>query len=362
MKKKIWISLVLVVCLLVFMLAACQSAPESQSNETTTQNEDAAPDDSSVKEEDVTEENNDYSDFRIALCLGGVITDNDWCTAIYNSVMKVQEKYGVQVDYSEQIDVSDMEEYLRSYAEQGYNLVIAHGSQFADNVNAVAPSYPDTLFAITYGMAYIGESDNVICVGPYNIGYLAGIVAGNLTETNKIACLGSTENPSIVADLTTFEMGVHAVNPDAEVKIDWIGSATDVDKAKEMTAALIQQGYDVFSQSANAAGFGIDQACTEYGAYSVPMSEGHYEQNPEAVVVGSTRNFSDIYLDIFDKIIDGSIEPGLYGYGIADNGVILTDWNGWDEKLPEQYAAIMEYVNGIKDGTYEEPEPQIYTR
>lgn len=307
------------------------------------------------------EESADYSDFKIAALLSGSITDSGWSASMYNAGMNLATKYGLTFDYAENITISDAEEYLRGYADMGYDIIISHGSQFADAVNAVAGDYPDTIFSITYALAYIGEHDNVIGVGYINLGYLAGIVAGCLTETDKVAMLGSTVNPSIQAGLGTFELGVKSVNPDCEVITDWIGSATDVSTAHEIAMSLINSGVDVICGYANQASLGVNQAAEEAGIYAIGCDSDQYETAPDAVVTSVVSSFIPVYEDIFNLIVSGQIEPKAYGYGIASGGVYLSDWHGWDEKLPaDKVTQIKETIQGIIDGTISEPEPQTF--
>src|SRR5574341_2427083 len=53
-----------------------------------------------------------------------------------------------QFDYSENMFVvDDAAAAIRDYAAKGYNLVIAHGSQYGSSVQEIAPDFPDTSFA-----------------------------------------------------------------------------------------------------------------------------------------------------------------------------------------------------------------------
>ncbi|NLF57707.1 MAG: BMP family ABC transporter substrate-binding protein [Candidatus Hydrogenedens sp.] len=296
-----------------------------------------------------------YPDFKVAALLSGVITDNGWSANMYNAVMNLADKYGVTADYVESVTVSDMEEYLRGFAGDGYGLVIAHGSQFIDVVNAVAGDYPDTLFAISFAATDVSQHDNVACIAPVNQGILEGIAAGALTKTNKVAMLGSEENPSISGDINVFESGVRLVNADAEVITGYIGSATDADKGKEMAMTLISSGVDVITHQANAAGLGVLQAAEEAGILAVGINTDQYSVAPDAVVTSVLRNFPAIYEALLPDIAEGKLTGGLYRFGIKEQGCVFSDWHGWDAKLPAEIKLIQDTVQGIIDGTIAEP-------
>lgn len=354
--KKIWT--VFVACMLVAsMLIGCTqpqpSAPPAENPPPEAAN--TPPEDAVAEEPPAEGDGGQYPDFKVAALLSGVITDNGWSANMYDAVMQLSEKYGVVADYVESIAVSDMEEHLRGYAGDGYNLVIAHGSQFIDVVNSVAGDYPDTIFTISYAAADVSEHPNVACVAPVNNGFLMGIVAGALTETNKVALLGSEENPSISMEIQSFGPGVKLVNPDAEVITGYIGSATDLDKGKEMAMNLINSGVDVVGHSANSAGLGVLQAAEEAGILAVGINTDQYESAPGAVVTSSMRNFPAIYDDLFKQIVAGGFQGGLYAYGIGKDGCQLAPWHGWDETLPSEKIELIEStIQDIKDGKIEE--------
>lgn len=299
-----------------------------------------------------------YSEFKIVALLSGVITDNGWSANMYNAIMNLKEKYGLTAEYVESVSASDMEEYLRGYATKNYDLVIAHGSQFIDAVNAVAGDFPDTLFIVSFATGKISEFENVAGVAPVGQGLLSGIVAGALTTTNKVAWLGSVENPSISEDMKFFEPGVRLVNPDAEVITGYIGSATDAEKGKEMAMNLISGGVDVISHQANAAGLGVLQAAEEAGILAVGVNTDQYSVAPDAVVTSVLRNFTGIYEDLFPKIAEGNFKGGVYPYGVKDGGCYLSDWHGWKEKLPaEKVKLIDDTIEGIKTDKIVVPTP-----
>jgi basic membrane protein A len=56
--------------------------------------------------------------------------------------------FPVEIAYTEgMFNVTDAATALRDYAADGYNLVIAHGTQYGSSLFEIAPDYPDTSFA-----------------------------------------------------------------------------------------------------------------------------------------------------------------------------------------------------------------------
>ena len=156
---------------------------------------------------------------RVALVAPSSINDLSWSQSIYTSLLELQEELGGEanllVSYSEAMSsVSAASETLRGYAEDGFDLIIAHGTQYGTSIFDMAPEFQDTSFA--WGTA----TDTGVDRGIGNVyaylaaadqgGYVNGVMAAHLTETNVIGAIGvsgsTVENDHIVA-----EAGVAAV-------------------------------------------------------------------------------------------------------------------------------------------------------
>ena len=293
----------------------------------------------------------DYSGMKIAVLLAGPANDNGWNATDYNALTNICAKYGLEdLAYSESVAASDMEEFLRGYAQDGYNMIIAHGSQFVDAVHKVAPDFPDSKFVVSFAGDGTQQEPNVAGVGPVNSGFLAGAVAAASSKTGKVVMLGGEDTPSIAELVDAFEPGAKYINPDIEVATAYIGTLTDADRAKEVALGYTKQGYDVLCASANNAGLGVIQAADEAGVYAIGYNADQYSQAPDAVVVSVLRNFEGMFENVFKEIAAGTFEAKIYSYGLKDNGTVLSDWHGWDEKIPEAKAAMDQLFADLEAG------------
>ena len=293
----------------------------------------------------------DYSGMKIAVLLAGPANDNGWNATAYNALTNICAKYGLEdLAYSESVAASDMEEFLRGYAQDGYNMIVAHGSQFVDAVHKVAPDFPDSKFVVSFAGDGTQQEPNVAGVGPVNSGFLASAVAAASSKTGKVVMLGGEDTPSIAELVDAFEPGAKYINPDIEVATAYIGTLTDADRAKEVALGYTKQGYDVLCASANNAGLGVIQAADEAGVYAIGYNADQYSQAPDAVVVSVLRNFEGMFENVFKEIAAGTFEAKIYSYGLKDNGTVLSDWHGWDEKIPEAKAAMDQLFADLEAG------------
>ena len=314
---------------------------------------DAAATDAGISDAGTTEP--DYSSLKVAALLPGSVNDNGWNGTAYNALQNLKDKYGVTADYTENVSASDMEEFLRGYATQGYSLIICHGSQFTDAVHKVAPEFPDVAFVLSASTEGTEQAPNVAGVGAFNSGYLAGAIAAAATKTGKVAMIGGEDTPSIAEIVDVFEPGAKHINPDVEVITTYLGTLTDADKAKEVALNLVkQEGVDVLCASANAAGLGVVQAAQEAGVYCIGFNADQYDQAPEAVIVSVLRNMTAMFENVFLEVANGTFEPIIYAYKLKDGGTSLSDWHGWDEKLPEVKATVDQLFADLESGALDQ--------
>lgn len=342
MKKVLaWI----LVVAMVFAMIGCSKANEAPASEAS-------------DETQAAEGTGEAKDMKVVALLSGVITDNGWNQICYESVKAISDKYGTELEYIENIAVSDMSGYIRMYGDDGYDMVIVHGSQFESNVVELAEQYPDTMFCLSYGFKVedgaevnIADIPNMAYVGPVNMGIVIGGIMGILTETDKVVFLGGQDIPAITDIVSGIAEGVALTNPDATATTDYLGTLTDQDKGKEVALSYINQGYDVISASANSAQIGCLLAAEERGVYAIGFNGDQYSLAPDAIVLSVMRNYPSIYLDVFESILNGTWQSGMVVYDLRDDGTLVSDWHGWDEKLPaEKVEAIETFLDDLYAG------------
>lgn len=221
----------------------------------------------------------DKDGLRVALVITGTITDNGWCQIGYEGLKAIEKEYGATIVYNENTQVAQYTQIIRSYAKDGYNVIIAHGMEFADAVKEVAAEYPDIQFFISSSdrTADITNGKNIsgILVDGVEQGFLQGVTAGYIAQnqgSKKVAAVGGLEITAIKTTLEGYEMGVHYVDPSIEVMKAYTGSFDDINKLKEQAITFIQQGATVIMSTANAATKGGFEATRDKGGVSIGVN------------------------------------------------------------------------------------------
>lgn len=243
MKKLV--ALALSLTLAVSMLTACGGSDKKETK-AETKAETTAETGSEAKESAAA----DGESLKVALCVTGAVNDMGWCQSAYDGLKLLEEKYGAEIAYTENLQAADMAATFTDYAASGYDIVIGHGFQFGDPALEVGAQYPDTKFICVEADA---AADNVASyvMKCEEGGYIEGMLAASMTKSNKLGFIGPVEGASLIKIMNGFEDGAKSINPDIEVQTAWTGSFTDTALAKEAAQAMIDSGVDFIAHDAN---------------------------------------------------------------------------------------------------------------
>ena len=126
--------------------------------------------------------------FRVALLTPGPISDQSWNVGAYQGLLRVRDSLGAQISHIQTKTPAEFEENFRQYGAEGYDLVFGHGFEFQDAAKAVAPSFPHTQYVVTSGNTSSGNVSSMV-FGFAEPSYLAGMVAGAVTHSNRIGLI-----------------------------------------------------------------------------------------------------------------------------------------------------------------------------
>lgn len=294
----------------------------------------------------------DASDIKVALVLPGSANDKGWNQKAYDGLQTVKEN-GYETAYSENVEASDYETIFRGYADQGYNIVIGHGTEFEDAAENVAPDYPDTMFCIT--SSDISQEPNVCSLQNLNNeqGFIAGVVSALATKSGTVAAIGGMEIPSIQSYIMGFEQGVEYVDNGTTALTAYTGDFSDATKVKEQANAFIDQGADIITQDADEAGLGLFEAVKDApeGVYAIGAVTDQYEECPGRVLTSATNNIGDAIAIAVDQYKAGDLKAQCYKYGIAEGVIGLADYHDCEDVLTdEQKDFINETMDKIASG------------
>ncbi len=295
---------------------------------------------------------------RIAIVMPSSITDMAFSQSMYEGLLTIQEEMGgedkVEIAYSEgMFKVPDAAAAIRDYAAEGYNLIIAHGSQYGTSLAQIAPDFPETSFAWGTSLNTF-QADGIENVFAYQAeaqegGYVLGVVAALMSQSGVLGVSGPVEAGDAKLYVDGFVYGATSTKPGTEVNVSYTGSFSDVSLMAAAAETHIQAGADMLTGSSQSV-VGAIGVAKEKGAYWFGTQWDQTSLAPEAVLANQVYDWTGILNDMIK-----SHQAGVYGgkaYTLTfKNGGLKITYNDQIDVPDDVKAAADKAIEGIKDGS-----------
>jgi basic membrane protein A len=283
---------------------------------------------------------------KVAVLFPGVVTDDSWNQRGYEGLVQAEKECGVEIAYTEEATQDEQVEIMRTYAAEGYDIIIGHGGEYIDAAETVGSEYPDVQFVVTNGM--VGH-DNVssIRVSYRHEFYLIGALACEVTESNKVAVVVGEPLPAMEQGVEGLTLGAQTCGKDVEVEAVYTASWADVQKAREASLALIADGVDVLTHLLDAADAGVLSAAEDEGVMAIGAGKDQRYLAPDAVVGSGIARYD---LLVYEAAC-GNVPMGEVAYQDATNHITI---QLEEDRVPEDVRQrVLEKLNQIKSGEIE---------
>lgn len=256
---------------------------------------------------------------KVALIMEGAVSDMGWNATSYEGLKKI-EAMGAQIAHTENTPVSDASDAIRTFAEDGYDVIFMSSSSYQDLALELAGEYPDIqLFLINSRVT--AENVRSFAIQDAEQGFLMGAISALLTKTGTVGFIGGLEIAPILNGAKGYDQGVHYVNPDIKILSQNTGSMDDVSAAKELAKAFIGQGVDVLSPMATQATLGVMEAAEEMGVFAICYGLNQETVAPNAAVVAVVKDTSIVYENAYRSYLAGDMPMAILPMGVAQ-GVV----------------------------------------
>ena len=234
MKKFLALMLALVMAL---SLVACGSKPAGGDSNTGDSNGDANTDGGKV--------------YKVAMICDSSINDGGWGAACYNAMVAACDKQGWQYEVTDSISQDQYYDSIAAYCALGYDMIYAPGNQYTDAVLQAAEEYPDVAFALLNGAestpaAAVNGNVSSLLPNAQQIGWIAGALAGLMTESGKLGFIGGMELDTTKGKIAGFEEAAKYVAAQEGktvelLNVPYANSFSDAPKGKEFATELISR-------------------------------------------------------------------------------------------------------------------------
>ena len=258
---------------------------------------------------------------KVALVAPSAVNDLAFTQSMVAALEQLKQPDNLQISISDnEFVVSDAANLIRQYAKSGYNLVIAHGSQYGSTLQALAPKFPKVSFA--WGTA--GSTFNEPNIWAYQAdsnqgGYVQGYMAGMLSKSHVIGIIGPIDVGDAQLYVDGFKAGALAENPKATVHESFTGSFSDVTLMSSAAKAYVADGADVLTGSSQSVVGAIGVAKADHVAwFGTQWSQASLA--PSEVVSSQVYNWVPVLQQIITGIRGGKLGGGTFTIGLGNGG------------------------------------------
>ncbi len=292
---------------------------------------------------------------RVGIVAPSAENDRAWTQSMVDSLNRVAEGRDIDVDISGGLFVvDDAAAAIRAYAADGVDLVIAHGIQFSGSLQDIADEFPDVSFALGTSTDFFGNAN----VFAYSVdagqgGYVNGVMAAQVTTSNVIGVIGPVPAGDAQRYIDGFVAGVAAQNPDVAVNVNYIDSFGDVQLAAEAATALVANGADVLTGTAQmvvgATGVAAAKGIPWFGTQSNQVDLG-----ADVVVASQVYHWEVVIEQMLDKIAAGILGGESFEISFENAGLAIEFNEGYRLDADVRNSADAT-IAGLTDGTIEVP-------
>lgn len=305
----------------------------------------------------VSEENKDQKiNFRVGMVTDdGGLGDKSFNDATYEGLVRAEKEFGFKLQVLEPQKDSEFDAYIDRISKAS-DLVFNVGYKLKNAVEKISKQNPNLKYVLIDDRV---DSNNVLSLNfrEEEGSFLAGVLAGLTTKTNKIGFVGGMDNSLIEKFESGFIAGVKSVNEEAGKLLEdgttlrYAGTFSDVTRGYEVSKSLYSSGVDIIYHAAGGAGIGVFRAAQETNNYAIGVDQDQAKSLPEysnVILTSVVKNLPDGVYNIIKDVVEDKFVSGVVELGIKENGVYLADLN--DNVPSDVLNSLEEYKNKIING------------
>ena len=268
---------------------------------------------------------------------------------------KAARSAGYRFIYRTATVATEYERHIEDLIQDGANLVVTVGFRMGNATARSARRHRDVRFAIvdTSFSPGAGCSEDVddcytekgglanvtsITFAEDQLGYLAGVLAGCMTQSGTVASVGGEPLPPVVRFITGYDRGVHRSRSDATVLSTFLPTFDDPNAGKVAALDFIGQGADVVFAAAGGSGVGSLEAAAETGKMAIGVDVDQYHSVPAArpaLLTSASKKIDVATAEAVSQYAKGKLKPGIRLSTTANGRIELAPYHDWKTRIPQ---------------------------
>ena len=272
--------------------------------------------------------------------------DRSFNQSAWEGASKARDELGIMLKDVEPGDSSAVEEAMRAFAAEGYDLIFGIGFANATAIENVAKEYPKVNFAIVDSEVKLPNVSSLVFKeqeGSYLVGMIAAMRSRTVNGDRKVGFIGGMDIPLIHKFEAGYTAGAKLIYPNIEVIVNYVGNTptawNDPAKAKEIAKSQVGKGASVIYSAAGASGNGLFDALKEINGrgpcypkiknrkrvdsciYGVGVDSNQNYIIPGQIVTSMLKRVDVSVFSTIKRLQGGDTSGGVFVYGLENNGV-----------------------------------------
>lgn len=267
------------------------------------------------KEADVTKKQT-----KVGVILNGKKDDQSWSQSHYEGMEKSAERLNLKVYYREEVKEDESsQKAIEELIAEGCKIIVCNSFGYSEWGQKMADKYPEVYF---FHAAGVEEKKNLATYFGriYQMRYLSGIVAGMQTETDQIGYVAAFPISEVNRGINAFTLGVHAVNPGANVYVEWCESWTD-DAASGDAAERLLGKYHIDVLAMHSDSLRVMEIAEERGIWSIGYNVDNSGKFPNTFLTAPVWEWENFYEPRILECLQGKFQ-GKHYWESVDSGVV----------------------------------------
>ena len=274
----------------------------------------------------------------------GKLSDKSFNANSWKGVQDAQDDKAlcVQGRAIESNQPTDYQKNMQTFADQGYDVVVAVGALMSDDSVAFARDH--TSIKVVQVDPTGAEKPPANWVGlafrEDQAGYLAGALAGLYTKSNVVGGVYGLNVPAVVRYRTGYENGAKSTNPNVKVLGVYQPAGpkafNDPDWGKARGLEFINQGADIVFGAGGNTGNGALLAALQQQKTCIGVDVDQFVSYPDVdncLITSAEKHLALAVKAALSTIVKSQFQSGFTKFDAANGGVGISPYHSYDSKV-----------------------------
>jgi len=257
--------------------------------------------------------------------------DDGYNDIIDNALTELEEETGVTVIRTPRLDLFT-DQALYDLLDVGVDVIITSDEGgLTGAISEAARSNPDTSFILLGAEGAPLMNLASVIFEENEVGYMAGFIAGTITDTKSVGFIGGAYYDSIFRTERGFLAGAADADPSVNVAVEYIGEPGDATglydqgKIREVSLRIAGSGADVLFSAADTGALGSIYGAERMGVCAIGLDHDMGSLAPNTVSSSVIYRYDVPVTMLLEDVMNGTFAGGIYTMGFQNGGLAIAD-------------------------------------